>query len=555
MRWIDTTVGDFFDRQADKLPHQKALISFPYGDSLTFGELKNFSDLLARGMIDLGVRKGDNVAVWANNIPEWVFLFLSLSKIGAVMVPLNPNIRARDLLYDLKQADVKFLFFTESCNGTDYVKILHQAIPDLQVYSGGEVKSNKLPCLKKVVILGNKTSSQFITFSEVVDRAHKVTEVDFRSIRGKVFPSDPFIIKFTCGLTGHSRGAVLTHFGLINNAQPIARKLNFDSSDILCLPLPFHYIFGFWMGLMVTFSTLASTVIIPRYNASDVLKSIEKHRCTALYGVPTIFADLFSHQEFSRFDLSSLRTGMISGDYCPPDLIKETIEKMPIPALTTAYGITEIGLLTQTGCNESIEKSITTLGQPLDGMELKVIDSESGELLPAGMQGEICVRTPVMMKGYYNMEKETSELVDKEGWFHTGDLGTKDEEGYYRITGRKRNMIIRGGENIYPLEIEKFLQSHPDIINSRVVGVPSRRLTEEVYAFVKTSNDSTCNPQSIREFCRTQIPRHQIPRWIKIVDELPGEKEGKVDRNRLRLLAIEDLKLEGEQSLKIIYEE
>ena len=554
MKWIDNTVGDFFDRQADKMPHQKALISFPDGETFTFEELKNSSNLLARGMVDLGIKKGDKVAVWANNIPEWAVLFLSLGKIGAVMVPLNPNIRTRDLFYDLKQADVKFLFSIEGCNGTDYVKILRQAVPDLQVHSGGEVQSKQLPYLERVVFFGNKTSHEFITFSEVADRAPQVPEVDFQSLREQVSPSDPFIVKFTCGLTGHSRGAVLTHFGLINNAQPIARKMKFGSSDTLCLPLPFHYIFGFWMGLMVTFSTLTEAVIIPRYNASDVLKSIEAHRCTALYGVPTIFADLLSNQEFSRFDLSSLRTGMIYGDYCPPALITETIEKMPIPELTTAYGITEIGLLTQTGCDEPSEKSINTIGQPLDGMELKVIDPENGELLTAGVQGEICVRTPVMMKGYYNMEKETSELFDEQGWFHTGDLGIKDTEGYYLITGRNRNMIIRGGENIYPLEIEKFLQSHPDIIDSRVVGVPSRRLTEEVYAFVKTKNGSVCNSQSIREYCRSRICRHQIPRWIKIVDEFLGENEGKADRNKLRQLAIMDLKLEGERSLKIIYE-
>jgi len=553
-KWIkNITVGEFFDRQADKMPEQKALI-IPKQGSFSFKQLKTTSNLLARGMIDMGIRKGDNVAVLANNIPEWAFLFLGLSKIGAVIVPINPNVRARDLRYDLKQADVKFLFFIDSFNGTDYVKILHHAIPDLQILSSGKVQSKELPYLKKIVTLGEGNCSQFLSFTEILDGAHKVNETDLHSVREKVSPFDLFIIKFTCGLTGYSRGAMLTHFGLINNARPIAQKLNFGSSDILCLPLPFHYVFGFWMGLMVTFSTLTPTVIMPRYNAVEILKTIEQYRCTALYGVPTIFSDLLNHPEFSTFDLSSLRTGMISGAYCPPELVTKIIEKMSIPELTIAYGVTEGGLLTQTGWNEAKEKSINTVGQPLDGTELKIINPENGETLPPGEKGEICARSPVITKGYYNMDRETSEIIDQKGWFHTGDLGVSDGEGYYRITGRKRNMIIRGGENIYSLEVEKFMLTYPGVVDVRVVGVPSRRLGEEVYAFIRTNNGSICNLQSIREYFQTEISRHYIPRWIKIVEEFAGEKDGNIDRNELRRSAIQGLKLKYDHPIEIIYE-
>ncbi|MBN2467833.1 MAG: AMP-binding protein [Deltaproteobacteria bacterium] len=554
MKWIEnTSVGNFFDNQADKMPEKTAVINLPNGEGITFGEVKHISDRLARGMIDLGVKKNDKVAVWTNNIPEWIFLLLALSKIGATMVPLNPNIRVRDLHYDLLQADVKFLFLIESCNGADYVNVLHQAVPDLEILSRGCVQSKRLPNLKQVFVIGDRSSSKFASFSDVMSRADKVSDDDFRSVKEQVLSFDTVIIKFTCGLTGYPRGAELTHFGLINNALPIVEKLKFGSSDTLCLPLPFHYIFGFWMGLMVAFSSLSSMVIMPKYSAADVLKAIAQHGCTALYGVPTMFTDLLNHPDFSTFDLRSLRTGMISGDFCPPKLIERIITTMAIPELTTAYGITEIGLLTQTGCEESIPKAIETIGQPLEGMEMKVINPDTGELLPSGEQGEICVRTSMMMKGYYNMDSETAELVDSEGWFHTGDLGTRDEEGYYLISGRRRNMVIRGGENIYPLEIEKFLCTYPGAVDARVVGVPSRRLSEEVYAFVKMNKNSDVDAQSIREYCRTQISRHQTPRWIKIVERFPGEEEGAIDRNELRRSALEELGLQEDSPMTIIY--
>ena len=553
MKWEkNITIGGFFDRQADKMPHQKALISLGH-EHFTFNELKNISDLLARGMIDLGVRKGDKVAVWAHNIPEWVFLFLGLSKIGAVMVPINPSVGAQELLYDLKKADVNFLFLMGSFKGIDYLEILYRAIPDLKILSSGKVQSEELPFLRSIITIGETTFSEFISFPEILYNAHKVRESEFCNIRQKVSPFDTFIIKFTCGVTGYARGAMLTHFGLINNAQPIAKKLNFNPSDILCLPVPFSYIFGFWLGLMVSFSTHTPIVIIPKYSAFEILKTIEQKACTAIYGVPTMFSDMLNHPFLDSFDMSSLRTGIMSGDYCSPKLVKKTIENMPIPELTIAYGATEVGIVTQTSWNEAHEKSISTIGQLLDGMAVKIINPESGETLPPGEKGEICVRSPVIMKGYYNMPRETSEIIDREGWFHTGDLGVSDEEGYYRITGRKRNIIIRGGENIYPLEVEKFLLNYPDIIDVRVVGVPSRRLGEEVFAFAKTQNGAPCNPQSIREYFQNEISRHNIPRWIKIVKEFDGEKNGNVDRNELRRLAIQELNVERDHPLEIMY--
>jgi fatty-acyl-CoA synthase len=310
------------------------------------------------------------------------------------------------------------------------------------------------------------------------------------------------------------------------------------------------------VGLMACCSTHTPIVTVPKYTALEVLKLLEEKRCTALYGVPTMFADLLNHAEFPKFNLESLRTGMMSGDFCPPDLMQQTIETMSIPELTIAYGITEIGLLTQTSCKEKRrEKILYTVGEPLEGMELKIINPQTGEDLPTGHNGEICVRTSVMMTGYYNMPQETAELMDKDGWFHTGDLGMKDEDGFYRITGRRRNMLIRGGENIYPLEVEKYLLSFPGILDARVVGVPSRRLGEEAFAFVKTNNGVVSNAQSIREYFRNEISRHNIPRWITLVEQFPGEKEGTtLDRNELRQEAIKEIKSAEEHPLTIIYD-
>jgi fatty-acyl-CoA synthase len=554
--WIhDLSLGEFFDRQADKLPAQKALITPDQGD-FTFGALKDISDQLAQGMMSVGVKRGDKIGVWAHNIPEWVFLFLGISKLGAVMVPINPNARSRDLAYYLKTAEVKVLFLVKKINGTDNEEILKKAIPDLQVFSSSEVASAELPLLKKVIVIGDSNTSGFLNYEDLLKEASKVRKADLPFLKEKISPFDPVLIKFTCGLTGYSRGAMLTHFGLINNGLPIAKNQNFCPSDILCLPIPFHYIFGFWVGLMACFSTHTPIVTVPKYTALEVLKLLEEKRCTALYGVPTMFADLLNHAEFPKFNLESLRTGMMSGDFCPPDLMQQTIETMSIPELTIAYGITEIGLLTQTSCKEKRrEKILYTVGEPLEGMELKIINPQTGEDLPTGHNGEICVRTSVMMTGYYNMPQETAELMDKDGWFHTGDLGMKDEDGFYRITGRRRNMLIRGGENIYPLEVEKYLLSFPGILDARVVGVPSRRLGEEAFAFVKTNNGVVSNAQSIREYFRNEISRHNIPRWITLVEQFPGEKEGTtLDRNELRQEAIKEIKSAEEHPLTIIYD-
>ena len=554
--WInELSLGEFFDRQADKLPAQKALITPDQGD-FTFGALKDISDQLAQGMMSVGVKRGDKIGVWAHNIPEWVFLFLGISKLGAVMVPINPNARSRDLAYYLKTAEVKVLFLVKKINGTDNEEILKKAIPDLQVFSSGEVASEELPWFKKVIVIGDRTTSGFLNYEDLLKEARKVRKSDLPFLKEKISPFDPVMIKFTCGLTGYSRGAMLTHFGLINNGLPIAKNQNFGPSDVLCLPIPFHYIFGFWVGLMACFSTHTPIVTVPKYTALEVLKLLEEKHCTALYGVPTIFADLLNHAEFSKFNLKSLRTGMMSGDFCPPDLMQQTIETMSIPELTISYGITEIGLLTQTSCKEKRKgKILYTVGEPLEGMELKIINPQTGEAVPTGHNGEICVRTSVMMTGYYNMPQETTELMDKDGWFHTGDLGTKDEDGFYRITGRRRNMLIRGGENIYPLEVEKYLLSFPGVLDTRVVGVPSRRLGEEAFAFVKTNNGLIPNVQSIREYFRDEISRHNIPRWITLVEQFPGEKEGTtLDRNELRQEAIKEIKSAEEHPLTIIYD-
>ncbi|HPD60993.1 MAG TPA: AMP-binding protein [Thermodesulfobacteriota bacterium] len=554
--WInDLSLGEFFDRQANKLPAQKALITPDQGD-FTFGELKDISDQLAQGMMSIGVKRGDKIGVWVHNIPEWVFLFLGISKVGAVMVPINPNARSRDLAYYLKSAEIKVLFLVKKINGADNEEILKKAIPDLQVFSSGKVASAELPLFKRVIVIGNSTAPGFLNYEDLLKEASKVHRSDLPFLKKKISPLDPVVIKFTCGLTGYSRGAMLTHFGLINNSLPIAKNQNFGPSDILCLPIPFHYIFGFWVGLMACFSTHTPIVTLPKHTALEVLKLLEEKRCTALYGVPTIFTDILNHAEFSTFNLKSLRTGIMSGDFCPPDLMQQAIEIIPIPELTIAYGITEIGLLTQTSCKEKRkEKILATVGEPLEGMELKIINPQTGEDLPTGQKGEICVRTSMMMKGYYNMPQETAELMDQEGWFHTGDLGVKDQEGFYQITGRRRNMLIRGGENIYPIEVEKYLLSFPGVLDARVVGVPSRRLGEEAFAFVKTNNGVVSSGQSIREYFRNEISRHNIPRWITLVEQFPGEKEGAtLDRNKLREEAIKEIKSAEEYPLDIIYE-
>jgi len=535
------------------MPDQPVLIS--QQGTYTFGDLKQISDRLACNLLDWGIKPGSHVAVWAHNIPEWEFLFVALSKIGAIMVPFNPNMRCHDLSYDLGTAHIDYLFLVDGINGTDYIQILHDSIPDMEIESNGRLRSEIFPRLKGIITISEKPIKPFAHFSALLQKNPDAGESTLHRIADQVSANDPFIIKFTCGLTGYGRGAILTHFGLINNALAAAEKQNLGPEDTICMPLPLHYIFGFWLGILVSYCTFTPIVIMPRYSAAEVLRLIEEHRCTVLYGVPTMFADLFNHKSFGKFDLSSLRTGIISGSYCHPSLVQKVIKEMSIPQLTQAYGITETGILCQTAWNDPPEKSMYTSGTPLPGMEMKIIDPLRGKKLGEEEQGEICVRSPFITKGYYNMPKETAEIIDSEGWFHTGDLGMRDPNGCYRITGRRRNMIIRGGENIYPLEVEKYLSASPDISDARVVGVPSRRLGEEVFAYIKSNNGSTLSTQSIHEHFKPRIPRHYIPRWVKVVESFNGEHKGCVDRNELRQLAMAELNVGIEDHpLEIIYE-
>ena len=553
-KWIDNlTIGSFFDRQAGEMPDQKILIS--QQGTFTFKNLKDISDRLALRMLDWGIKPSDHVAVWAHNIPEWEYLFLALSKIGAIIVPINPNVRCNDLHYDLGTADVDYIFFIDNINGTDYVEILREAVPDLEAGPEGRVQSKTFPRLKGVVTIGNSRIGTFAHFPAFLDQTPQSRPSDLLRIQERLSAFDPYVIKFTCGLTGYGRGSMLTHFGLINNSFSIAEKQNLGPADTICMPLPFHYIFGFWLGIVVSYCTFTPIVIMPRYSAVEVLRLIQDEKCTSLYGVPTMFADIFNHKSFSEFDLSSLRTGIIAGSHCPPDLVQKTFEEMPIPQLTQAYGITEIGILSQTSWDDDREKTIHTTGAPMQGMEMKIIEPLSGKELPDDVQGEICVRGPLIMTGYYKMPDETAELIDQEGWFHTGDLGIRDSDGCYRITGRRRNMIIRGGENIYPMEVEKHLKTFFGISDVRVVGVPSRRLGEEVFAYVKNTNGSACTTQSIREYFKPRIPRHYIPRWVKVVDNFNGLDNQQMDRNTLRQQAMEELHVRiDDHPLEIIYE-
>ncbi len=548
------TIGDFFDSQADNMPHQKALIT-PGQSDYTFGELKTISDILARGMMDLGISKGDKAGLWANNIPEWIFIFLALGKIGAIVVPIHTSVKTSELHYTLKQADIKFLFMVNNVNGTDLMKTIHLTIPDLRIHSSGKVQSKEFPFLRRIISIEDNNATRFLRLSEIKNRTRQIDKSDFQSLRKTVCDMDSILIKFTCALDGYSGGATLTHFGLINNARSMAKRLKFDSSDIICMPIPLFYIFGFWVGFMVSVTTHASMVIMPQYSALEVLKTIEEKHCTALYGVPSMFYDFLKHPKTSGLDCTSIRTGVLGGDYCPPGLIERIIKEMPVSYISNLYGITEVGILSQTECNDQSRKWIHTVGKPLDGMEMKVVNSGNGKTVLSGQIGEICVRSPVIMKHYYKMPRKTREIIDQDMWFHTGDLGKFDKNGYYQITGRKRNLIIRGGENIYPMEIEKHLLAHPDILDARVVGVPSTRLSEEVYAFVKKRKSSTkCNHKTIKEYLGNKIARFKVPRWIDIVEAIPGEKRGNVDRNNLRTSAIQKLKLKNNPSFKIIYD-
>lgn len=533
---IEKTLGQVFNETAMKYPNNEALVYLD-GPRYTYKEFKEIVDTTAKGLIKLGVKKGDHVAVWAYNVPEWVILQFATAKVGAVLVTVNTYYKAKELEYLLKQSDTRFLFLVNKFKDVSYVDTLYKVMPEIK---DGKNSVN-FPYFEKAIYIGKEKFDGLLNFNDIIEMGKDISDEELHSIENSIDCHDVVNMQYTSGTTGFPKGVMLTHYNIINNAYWVGQYLGLSNKDRMCIPVPFFHCFGCVLSTLNCVIYGATMVPIKIFNAGEVLKAIDREKCSALQGVPTMFIRELNHPDFDKYDLSSLRTGIMAGAPCPIEVMKRVMNEMNIREITIAYGLTEASpVITMTKRDDDISKRVETVGKPLPYIEVKIIDPESQKELPPNTPGELIARGYNIMKGYYKMPEATEKTI-KNGWLHTKDLAMMDEEGYIKILGRVDDMIIRGGENVYPREIEEFLYTHPKIKEVQVVGVPHGEYGEEVAAFIQLKEGEEANEEEIKQYCKENIARYKIPKYIFFVNEWPMTASGKIQKFKLRQMAKEKL--------------
>ena len=536
----EKTLGQILDETVARFPDQDALVYADRGYRQTWREFADTVDAFAKGLMALGVRKGEKVAVWATNVPYWVTLQFATAKIGAILITVNTNYREHELRYLLNHSECENIFLIDTLRDHAFVDTLYAIAPELRRQGRSQLRCAALPHLKRVCYLGAEKFRGMYSVPEILGLAVMVSDDDYRARQAELDPWDVINMQYTSGTTGFPKGVMLTHVGVGLNGYWIGRNMGFTEKDRLCLCVPLFHCFGCVLGVMTCVNHGACMVIVEKFNPLAVLAAVDSERCTALHGVPTMFLAELEHKLFKRFDVSSLRTGIMAGSTCPEPLMRRVVEEMNMKDITICYGLTEGSpVMTQSDVDDPLSLRCETVGCAMPGIEVRVADPETCEELPRGQVGEILCRGYNVMKGYYKMPEETARTISPDGWLHSGDLGIMDEAGYVRVTGRIKDMIIRGGENVYPREVEEFLMGMPDVMDVQVVGVPSRKYGEEVAAFIIPRKDATIAPEDVRAFCRGQIAWYKIPRHIAVVEAFPLTASGKIQKFRLREMAAE----------------
>ena len=533
---IKLTVGELLQSIAQKNPDRDAVVYPDRGLRLSYKEFDEACTDVAKGLMGLGIQKNEHVAIWASNMPEWVNCQFATGKIGAVLVTINTNYRTLELEYLLRQSDCTTIILMEEYRGASYIEMLYEIAPEIKSIKPGEpLKCKALPKLKNVIVLGKKRYPGTWLWKDLLELKDFVTNEALEQRMKSLNYDEVINMQYTSGTTGFPKGVMLTHYNIINNAINIADCMKLTHEDRMCIPVPFFHCFGCVLGTMACVTVGATMVPVQEFNVKQVLNAVSTEKCTALHGVPTMFITELSDPDFDTYDLSSLRTGIMAGSPCPIEVMKAVVDRMGAREITIAYGLTESSpVITQTRTNDDIELRVSTVGRPLPNVEVKIVEPGTNKELLRGLQGELCTRGYHVMKGYYKDAEATSLVIDKDGWLYTGDLAVMDENGYCRITGRLKDMIIRSGENIYPREIEEFLYRHPKILDVQIVGVPDLKYGEEVMAWIRLKEGETATDDEIREFCMGKISRHKIPRYITFCEGFPMTASGKVQKFKLR---------------------
>lgn len=552
---LGATIPEHFAEVAKRFSDREAVVSIHQNRRLTYGQLANAIDDLARGLLGIGFNKGDRVGIWSTNNIEWLLLQMATASIGAILVNVNPANRVRELVHALKQSEVQGLFVIPRFRTSDYVSMLLELIPELASSPSGKWKNKDFPAMRAVVVYNpddvatERPAAGFLAWPEVLAEGTDVTIERLREATGLLDRDDPINIQYTSGTTGFPKAVVLTHHNILNNAYFASRAMRFTEVDRLVVPVPFYHCFGMVLANLLCLS-VGGCIVIPseHFDALSVLRAVEQERCTAIHGVPTMFIAELEHPQFKAFDLSSLRTGIMAGAPCPPALMNRVMEEMHCGEILIGYGETEASPITHlTTPDDTLERRTETVGKNLPHQEVKVVALDTGLTLPLGEIGEVCFRGYHIMVGYYGDQEATDKAIDEHGWLRSGDLGKMDAEGYVRITGRLKEMIIRGGENIFPKEIEDYIFTHPKVAEVAVFGIPDEYYGEEVMAWIQLREGATATEDDMKGFCKAKIAHFKIPKYFWFVEEFPMTVTGKLQKFRMREIAMEKLEKQNEK--------
>ena len=540
------TLGQWLEHWASVSPDKEYLVYSDRDLRFTWKAFNERVDRMAKGLMAIGVTHGTHVGIWATNVPDWLTFLYASAKIGAVAVTVNTNYKQSELEFLTENADIHTLCITDGVFDGSYIDMVYTMLPELKESQRGFLRSKRFPVLKNIVYIGQEKFRGMYNTPELFLLGDNVSDETLQDAKNQVNVFDVVNMQYTSGTTGFPKGVMLTHHNIANNGYFTGDGMGFTADDKLCCCVPLFHCFGVVLATMNCLTHGCTQVMVERFDPLVVLASVHKERCTALYGVPTMFIAELNHPMFSMFDLSSLRTGIMAGSLCPIELMRSVTEKMHITHITSVYGLTESSPgMTHSVLSDSFETRCTTVGKEYPFTEVAVIDPETGEECPTGVQGEMCCRGYLVMKGYYKNPQATAEVIDAKGWLHSGDLGIKDEQGYYRITGRIKDMIIRGGENIYPREIEEFLYHLQGVKDVQVAAVPSEKYGEEVGAFIILHEGTNLTEDIVKDFCRGKIARHKIPKYVFFVDSFPMTGSGKIQKFKLKDVGLKLLKEQG----------
>jgi fatty-acyl-CoA synthase len=549
---LEHTIGECLDRAADAFGDHDALISCHQNIRSTYRELLEHVNRAARALLRLGVERGDRVGMWGPNSAEWMISQYAAAKVGAILVNVNPSYRLRELEYALTQSGIKILIAARGFRKIDYVELLTTLIPELNTARRSTLFAERVPLLRHLIYLGAESSPGGMSWTEFVEQGDAVAPSELSARQRLLHVDDPANIQYTSGTTGSPKGATLSHRNIVNNGFFVGAMLKYSTADRICVPVPFYHCFGCVMGNLGAL-THGAAVVVPAesFEPEATLRAIEMHRCTSIYGVPTMFIAQLGHPTFNHVRLDSLRTGVMAGAPCPIEVMKHVMDRMHVPEITICYGMTETSPVSlQSAVDDPIEVRVSTVGRIHPHVECKIINPESGEIVPRGIPGELCARGYSVMLGYWNDPTATAASIDADGWMHSGDLAVMRDDGYVNISGRLKDMIIRGGENIYPREVEEFLYTHSKISDVQVIGVPDLEYGEEVCAWVRLIEGEHATEDELREYCRGQIASCKIPRYIRFVTEFPTTVTGKIQKFRMREISIAELGLSAADAVR-----